>query len=142
MHLNLLNAIDTVSIIEKNRMANFVIANSECSDHGLVLQSIEYALNDYITQGGFVIQILDKPMGDLIGVAITNKTGISGYFPENLLVYLVVKDNDSELENILFDEVLKFSKGDVILNASINKCATTAIKKGFKEKYEILTYSK
>ncbi|MFO7659610.1 MAG: GNAT family N-acetyltransferase [Candidatus Cloacimonadaceae bacterium] len=54
-----------------------------------IRKAIDYAMSEESGKGGFVITA--KEDKELVGVLVMNKTGMSEYIPENLLVYIAVK---------------------------------------------------
>ena len=51
-------------------------------------KAIDYALSDAPGKGGFVLTATE---GDkLLGATVVNQTGMGGYIPENILVYIAV----------------------------------------------------
>ncbi|HTO15191.1 MAG TPA: GNAT family N-acetyltransferase [Edaphocola sp.] len=55
-------------------------------------KAIDYSLSDKESSGGFV-QVL-KVDNNISCVVVINKTGMSGYIPENILVYIATDKND------------------------------------------------
>ncbi len=53
-----------------------------------IAQAIAYACGDRPGQGGLVL--LAHREGDLLGAAVVNDTGMGGYIPEHILVYIAV----------------------------------------------------
>ena len=50
------------------------------------MKAINYSLSKGITPGGFVVVGRDE--GVIVGAVVVNKTGMEGYIPENILVYI------------------------------------------------------
>ncbi|HRW64061.1 MAG TPA: GNAT family N-acetyltransferase [Bacteroidales bacterium] len=51
-------------------------------------KSIDYAFSDAEGKGGFLLAGFWE--GKLVGALVMNKTGMSGYIPDNILVYVAV----------------------------------------------------
>ncbi len=61
-----------------------------------IARSIDYAFSTEPGKGGFILLGLDDDDGDndgcgLVTALVMNKTGMSGYIPENVLVYVATK---------------------------------------------------
>ncbi|MEX0929574.1 MAG: hypothetical protein WDZ53_09225, partial [Balneolales bacterium] len=52
---------------------------------------IEYALEDQSGKGGFIVIASEE--GKIAGAVIVNETGMSGFIPENILVYIAVSSD-------------------------------------------------
>ena len=54
-----------------------------------IFKAIDYAISPEVTgRGGFVCTASEY--GNLIGAVVVNRTGMEGYIPENILVYIAV----------------------------------------------------
>ncbi len=81
---------DKVSEETKIAVADFLFEHlDEFGDkHEYIMNCINFALDDEKKFGGSVLVAKD---GDTItGAVIMNKTGMAGYIPENILVYIAV----------------------------------------------------
>jgi len=77
------------------------------------LSSIEYALNDFSAQGGFIV-VVKNDLGEMIGVAIVNKISTQGYYPENIIVYIASTNQDSDvIYEALLTNTKVFAKGSI-----------------------------
>lgn len=113
-----------------------------------ITRCLNYALGLDEHRRGFVLLALDEPESPeptLLGVAVLCETGMSGYVPENLLVYLAV---DARLRSRgigkkLMQQVLSLSKGDVALHVEPENPARRLYERiGFSSKYLEMRYRK
>ncbi len=114
MKIKILTSIDSVSMLTKNEIVCFLSKNLTYNEpKNLILSSIEYALNDYSAQGGFIVLAIDNT-NVLIGVAIINKISTQGYYPENIIVYMASEDhNEEDIYHKLLENTKVFAKGSI-----------------------------
>ncbi len=97
---------------------------------------IAYALSESPGPGGFVLQ--GKLDGETAGVVVINKTGMEGYIPENILVYIAVdqKFRGKGYGKELMSKAIELSEGDVKLHVEHDNPARFLYQKlGFTNKY-------
>lgn len=81
-----------------------------------IQKAIDYSIKEFISFGGFTAVIHDE--GKIKGAAVINQTGMGGYIPENILVYIAI-DSSCRGEGIgskLMKKVIDFTKGDIALH--------------------------
>ena len=129
---------DNATILIKNQIARFL--DDQLGEYGdnilAIYKCLDYALSKYPHQGGFVI--LAKERDELLGAVVMCKTGMEGFIPENLLVYLAVhRDYRGEgIGKTLIDKALSFAKGDVALHVNADNPAIKLYESvGFQQKY-------
>jgi GNAT superfamily N-acetyltransferase len=86
--------------------------------------------------GGFILTATDK--GKIAGAVVMNKTGMKGYIPENILVYIAVHRDyrGKGLGKDLMKESLLYAKGDIALHVEPDNPARYLYEKiGFENKY-------
>ena len=114
--------IDTPTQLEKIEIANFIYTHAEghLDSQENIIRCLDYAFGSVRNSHGFVVVGRDSAtIGDqsIVSAAIVLNTGMGGYFPENLLVYFVVKPefvSDSLIENMM-DKVGSFAKGEIAI---------------------------
>lgn len=87
-------------------------------------------------KGGEIILAANE--NEIIGAVVLNKTGMGGYIPENILVYIAV-DNFYRGKGIgkkLMEYAIEISKGDIALHCEPDNPALKLYEKlGFTNKY-------
>jgi ribosomal-protein-alanine N-acetyltransferase len=103
--------------------------------------AMDYAFSKSDGKGGFVmIQEID---GTLTGVSLVNKTGMRGYIPENILVYLATDPEKAPLGSgtRLLERTLGEVKGSVALHVEYDNPARRIYERmGFTSKYAEMRY--
>lgn len=104
-----------------------------------ILKAIEYALNPH--QGGLILLGIDE--NEIVGAVVVNKTGMDGYIPGNILVYIAVHRNHrgKGIGKKLMLEVMPNTKGGIALHVEPNNPAKFLYEKlGFTNKYLEMRY--
>ncbi|MEZ4722138.1 MAG: GNAT family N-acetyltransferase [Flavobacteriales bacterium] len=99
-------------------------------------QDIQKCLNYVHQRGGFVL--LGIIENDIAGAVVINETGMTGYIPENILVYIAVnrKHRGQGLGKELMQNALKLCHGNVALHVEPDNPARFLYEKlGFTNKY-------
>lgn len=103
-----------------------------------IKKCIDYALSEDSSRGGFIITARNNNNSELCGVVIVNETGMEGYIPENLLVYIAVHKEyrGKGLGRTLMQEVIKKTQGNIALHVEPDNPARYLYEKlGFTNKY-------
>ncbi|MFN2396905.1 MAG: GNAT family N-acetyltransferase, partial [Bacteroidales bacterium] len=81
---------DTVSEERKKEVADFLFNHLDQfgDEHGAIMNCINFALDEETKFGGFIV--VSEEADKITGAVIINKTGMAGYIPENILVYIAV----------------------------------------------------
>lgn len=101
-------------------------------------QCIQYVfneLNDHKT-GGFIIEVQQD--SEIMGISIINETGMSGYIPENILVYIATnrKHRGKGIGKLIMKKVIEEAKGNIALHVEKDNPARYLYEKlGFTNKY-------
>lgn len=136
--LETLSAIDSATYLQKNEVADFLF--NHLGKYGDpkedIMKCLDYALDQSIHAGGFVV--LAREEGKLVGALIMNKTGMSGYIPENILVYIAV-DADQRGKGIggkIMEMAIKMANGAIALHVEPDNPAKKLYERiGFTNKY-------
>ncbi|MFP3859968.1 MAG: GNAT family N-acetyltransferase [Bacteroidales bacterium] len=106
-------------------------------------KSIDYALSNAEGKGGFLLAAYYE--NNLVGALVMNKTGMSGYIPENILVYVAVdakyrgKGFGGEICKRSFD----LADGDIKLHVEYDNPAKRLYERlGMRNKYAEMRYQK
>lgn len=106
-------------------------------------KAIDYAFSGDPGRGGFLLTAYSE--GDLAGALVMNRTGMEGFVPENLLVYVAV---DSKFRNhgygrMIVDKAIETCTGDVALHCDFGNPAQRLYERmGFEVKYNEMRYYK
>ncbi len=98
--------------------------------------AIAYALQESDTAGGYVLIGLDK--GTMVGAVVVNKTGMAGYIPENILVYIAVHQQyrGQGIGKKLMKVAIKEAAGAIALHVEPDNPARRLYEQlGFSSKY-------
>lgn len=99
-----------------------------------ILKCIAYVMNP--EKGGTIILGIDN--GKIVGAVILNNTGMKGFIPENILVYIAV-DNSQRGKGYgkkLMEKAISTAKGDIALHVEPDNPARKLYEKlGFTNKY-------
>lgn len=138
MEFQILRPNDTVSQEQKKEIADFLYEHLDQfgDEHQYIMKSIEFSFDEEKKFGGFVV--LSRENGQLTGAVVINKTGMGGYIPENILVYIAVHKDfrgvglGRQLMQKAFDE----AEGSIKLHVEPENPARYLYEKlGFTSKY-------
>jgi GNAT superfamily N-acetyltransferase len=138
IELEAVTSIDNASMLVKDRIANFLF--SSLDQYGDkkedILKCLDYALSPFRHQGGFVL--LAKENNRIVGAVVMNQTGMEGYIPENILVYIAIKSSHRGrgLGKRLMKKAIELARGDIALHVEPDNPARYLYEKlGFTSKY-------
>jgi len=121
----------------KNQVADFLV--KELGKFGdpkeAVMKCLDYVFGQ-TNPGGFVILALEE--SEIRGTLVMNKTGMSGYIPENILVYIAVESTlrGSGIGRKLMDLAVEKSEGAIALHVEADNPARKLYERlGFTNKY-------
>jgi ribosomal-protein-alanine N-acetyltransferase len=145
VELSFFNSVNSPTVLEENELVDFLhLSLDEFGDPKHHIRSaIEYSCSSQKGKGGFaVLARLEKK---LVGAVVVNQTGMSGYIPENILVYIAV---NSETRGMgvgkqLMKKAMSSAKGDIALHVAPNNPAKFLYEKlGFTNNYLEMRYKK
>ncbi len=128
------NEISGLSNNQKDEIIQFLFNHLE--EYGDEYEAIEKCLNFAAVKGGSVWLAFDENM--LVGVCIFNETGMQGYIPENILVYIAVHKSQrgKGLGKQIIQAALDRIKGDIALHVEKDNPAKYLYEKlGFTNPY-------
>ena len=130
--------MDTVTFLQKKEIADFLLEHlDEYGDQfDDIMSCLDYALDEAVGKGGFVI--LAREEGKIVGAVVMNKTGMSGYIPENILVYIAVNKNQrgKGLGKKIMNTAIERAQGGIALHVEPHNPARHLYEKlGFTNKY-------
>ncbi len=101
-----------------------------------ITKAIDYSLSQHDSAGGFVITAEDEEK--MTGATVVNKTGMEGYIPENILVYIATHESmrGQGLGKKLMQTAIDTAEGNIALHVEHDNPALHLYKKlGFTNKY-------
>lgn len=138
MEFQTISAIDAATYLEKNEIADFLFQHLDQYGDSKedIMKCLDYALSNFPHQGGFAL--LAREDGEIVGAVVVNQTGMEGYIPENILVYIAV-DSSQRGKGIgkkLMERAIQLAKGDIALHVEPDNPAKHLYEKlGFTNKY-------
>lgn len=132
------NAVNTLTTLQLEQIVGFL--NCHLEQYGdqpeHIHHCVQYAISDRPYQGGFVLQA--ELNNKVVGIVVVNKTNMSGYIPENILVYIAT-DSAYRGRGIgirLMEQTIATAKGDIALHVEQNNPAKRLYEKfGFTNPY-------
>lgn len=100
------------------------------------MKAINYSLSKGITPGGFVVVGRDE--GVIVGAVVVNKTGMEGYIPENILVYIAAhrEKRGKGYGKAMMQKAIETAEGNIALHVEPDNPAKKLYEKlGFTNKY-------
>jgi [ribosomal protein S18]-alanine N-acetyltransferase len=145
MQEKLFNPDDAITSKEKTDLVEFLYEHldeyGDKKEH--IAKAIDYAMHSNQHAGGFVLQANEN--GEILGAVVMNKSGMEGYIPENILVYIAVhRDHRGKgIGKVLMEKAVNLAKGDIALHVEDDNPANFLYKKiGFVNPYLEMRYYK
>jgi len=139
------DSVNSPTTLEENELVDFL--HTALDEYGdpkhHIRAAIEYSCSSHKGKGGFVI--LSRIKNKLVGAVVINQTGMSGYIPENILVYIAVdsKTRGMGVGKQLMEKAINMAKGSIALHVEPNNPAKFLYEKlGFTNKYLEMRYQK
>lgn len=136
--LKIYDSFNRVTHLEKQRIAQFLHKHLEQYGDELsaITKAIEYTQKERSGLGGKVITALE---GDtIVGATVVNKTGMTEYIPENILVYIAThgEHRGKGIGKKLIEAVKTECKGSIALHVEHDNPAKHLYEKlGFTNPY-------
>lgn len=111
------NSFTGMSPGEKVHLVDFICTHTPNTNKEEVIQALDYALKEKPSFGGFILAI--KKDHTFIASIVVNNTGMEGYKPSNIFVYVSIHDdykNDEKVLKEIMCKALDMSNGDVALH--------------------------
>ncbi len=138
MKIDVLTPAATVGLVQLQQVRDFLYEHlDQYGDKKEdIMKAINYALNIGITPGGYVVVGYEGT--ELVGAVVVNKTGMEGYIPENILVYIATHRNQrgKGLGKKLMQRAIEEAEGAIALHVEPDNPAKILYEKlGFTNKY-------
>tara|TARA_R110001592_G_scaffold271645_3_gene538197 strand:+ start:4158 stop:4619 length:462 start_codon:yes stop_codon:yes gene_type:complete len=122
-------------LINNGEIATFL--HKHLDEYGDDIDAIQKAINYVFDKvGGYVlVQFISQ---EISGVVVVNETGMSGYIPENILVYIAMDKTfrGKGYGKILMKNAIKVAEGDIALHVEKDNPARFLYEKlGFTNPY-------
>lgn len=101
-----------------------------------IQRAIDYAMDGINRPGGFILRAMED--NELVGVLVMNNTGMGGYIPEHILVYIATHEGHrgKGIGGRLMETALETARGDIALHVEPDNPARRLYDKlGFTHKY-------
>lgn len=131
------NFLESSERIEE--VARFLHTHLE--EYGDDIESIKKAVLYVKNRGGHILLVRENDSKDanIIGASVINKTGMNGYIPDNILVYIATDKavRGQGVGKRLMNFILENVEGDIALHVDFNNEPATKLyeKLGFSKKY-------
>ncbi len=140
------NSTNKPTTEEKDEIVNFLFTHLE--EYGDpqedIEKAIQFALKESATSlGGFIL--IAKEDQEIAGTVVINHTGMAGYIPENILVYIATHKNHrgKGVGKQLMNKTIEIAKGDIALHVEADNPAKLLYEKvGFTNPYLEMRYKK
>ena len=138
LKIEALTSIDTATYLQKKEIADFLYEHlDEFGDpHEDIMKCLDYALDKAVDKGGFAV--LSRENGLIVGAVVMNKTGMAGYIPENILVYIAVdaSQRGKGVGRKIMSTAINMANGSIALHVEPDNPARHLYEKlGFTHKY-------
>lgn len=138
MKLQIFDSMHSPGMIEKNKLAKFLHKHLDKYRDSLesIIKALDYALQETSIDGGFILKGYEN--NELIGIVVVNRTGMEGYIPENVLVYIAVHQDHrgKGYGRKLMDKAIELAHGSMKLHVEPDNPARFLYEKcGFENKY-------
>ncbi len=124
------------SIYNDNKIVNFLFEHLD--QYGDAKDAIQKCI-DYVftpNKGGLILLAIED--NEIVGATIINNTGMSGYIPENILVYIAVNKNQrgKGVGKQIMQKAIENTEGDIALHVEKDNPAKFLYEKmGFTNPY-------
>lgn len=138
LQFKLYTPFDQLTSIQMDRVTDFLYEHlQEYGDkRAHIKKALNYAMKAEPHNGGFVLVCSNSEK--ILGTVVINQTGMEGYVPENILVYIAVHQ-DTRGKGVgkqLMKKAIKCCTGDIALHVEPDNPALFLYQKlGFENKY-------
>lgn len=142
---NLYSSFERMTFIQTDNVVDFLFDHLEQYGDAKkdIRKAISYAMKEMSSAGGFVLTYTRDEQ--IIGAVVVNKTGMGGYIPEYILVYIAIHNSvrGQGIGKKMMKEVLSICDGDIALHVEPDNPAKFLYEKlGFDNKYLEMRYKK
>ena len=123
---------------EKSEVVDFLFDNLQ--EYGdpkhQIERAIDYSIKEFTSFGGFTMVLIEEE--EIRAAVVVNKTGMDGYIPENILVYIATDKNHrgKGIGKTLIKNTINQTEGDIALHVEADNPAKKLYEKfGFTNPY-------
>ncbi len=143
MELEFFTPKDKLDEKQQKEVADFLYDHLDefGDDYQAIMRCLVFAMDDKSKFGGSVL--VSREEGKITGAVVINKTGMGGYIPENILVYIAVHRDyrGKGLGKELMLKIFEKTDGNIKLHVEHNNPARFLYEKlGFTSKYLEMRY--
>ena len=123
---------------EKSEVVDFLFDNLQQygDPKNQIQRAIDYSTQEYTSFGGFTMVL--KEDEEIRAAVVINRTGMDGYIPENILVYIATDKNyrGKGIAKMLIQRTIEETDGDIALHVDADNPAKKMYEKfGFTNPY-------
>lgn len=138
IEITYLNSTNAPTFLQEKEVVDFLFTHLEKygDPKPHIQMAIDYACSSHKGKGGFVV--IARLKNEIVGAVVINQTGMSGYIPENILVYIAVNSEvrGMGIGNQLMQKAIDLAKGDIALHVEADNPARKLYERlGFTNKY-------
>ncbi|MBT0810933.1 GNAT family N-acetyltransferase [Litoribacter ruber] len=139
LQLNTITPSDQANFELKDEIASFLFTHLDQYGDPKedIMKCLDYALNAELNRGGGFV-VTAKEDQKIVGAVVLNETGMSGYIPEYILVYIAV-DGSQRGKGVgkkLMAQAIESANGDIALHVEPDNPAKKLYESlGFTNKY-------
>ncbi|MEN8121101.1 MAG: GNAT family N-acetyltransferase [Bacteroidota bacterium] len=143
MILKVFNSVNKPTSQEKIDVVDFLFTHLENFGDPKtdIEKAVDFSLREIASFGGFVL--IAKKDKEIIGAVVINQTGMEGYIPENILVYIATHKAHRGIGvgKQLMQKSIELANGDIALHVEPDNPAKFLYEKiGFTSKYVEMRY--
>ena len=136
--IRIFDTINKPTTLEKKEIVNFLFTHlQEYGDPKKDIEkAINYSIKEFVSFGGFTMVLIED--NQIVGVTVINQTGMGGYIPENILVYIATHNEHrgKGFGKTLMQKAISMVKGDIALHVEADNPAKRLYEKiGFTNPY-------
>ncbi len=145
IEIEVFNANNKPTKIEKTEIIEFLFKQLENFGDSKedIEKAVNYATKESLSFGGFILKAIFE--GRTSCIVVVNQTGMKGYIPENILVYIATlkEFRGKGIGKKMMLKAIETAKGNIALHVEPENPARFLYEKiGFKSKYVEMRYIK